>query len=406
MIGGGIFNLPQNMAQDAAAGPILIAWLVTGVGMWFLANTFRILSAARPDLTNGLYTYAESGFGKFVGFFIAYGYWICNCIALAAYSVLIMSTMNYFVPWFHGGNNIASIAVGSAITWIIFFLTTKGARQTSMMNIVGTIGKLVPALIFIIAIVTVFKFSIFMTNFWGVSSAGSALTFSFADVMPQVRNTMMITLWLFIGIEGAVVVSGRATSQNAVRRATLLGFILITALYVLVSTLPLGVYGQSELAAMAAPSAAAIMIDKFGTWGGVLMNLGVVISVLSSWLVWMLMLGEMPLVAARNGTFPKYFNNENKHKAPTQALLWTTIIIQAILIFSYFAGNAWNVLITITSVMALPCYLFSTLFLCKIIFQNKSYGIVLRMNIIGCITDYYFNSRINLPGSRNLAFGF
>jgi arginine:ornithine antiporter/lysine permease len=122
---------------------------------------------------------------------------------------------------------------------------------------------------------------------------------------------------------------------------------------------------------MAAPSAAAIMIDKFGTWGGVLMNLGVVISVLSSWLVWMLMLGEMPLVAARNGTFPKYFNSENKHKAPTQALLWTTIIIQAILIFSYFAGNAWNVLITITSVMALPCYLFSTLFLCKIIFQNK-----------------------------------
>ena len=108
MIGGGIYNLPQNMAQDASAGAIIIAWLVTGVGIWFIANTFRILSAARPELTNGLYAYAEKGFGKLVGFFVAYGYWICNCFALVAYSVLIMATLNYFIPDFAGGNNIPS----------------------------------------------------------------------------------------------------------------------------------------------------------------------------------------------------------------------------------------------------------------------------------------------------------
>ena len=56
MIGGGIYNLPQNMAADASAGAIIIAWVVTGIGIWFIANTFRILSAARPELTNGLYT--------------------------------------------------------------------------------------------------------------------------------------------------------------------------------------------------------------------------------------------------------------------------------------------------------------------------------------------------------------
>ena len=81
MIGGGIYNLPQNMAADASAGAIIIAWVVTGIGIWFIANTFRILSAARPELTNGLYTYAEKGFGKLIGFFVAYGYWICNCFA-------------------------------------------------------------------------------------------------------------------------------------------------------------------------------------------------------------------------------------------------------------------------------------------------------------------------------------
>ena len=66
------------MAADASAGAIIIAWVVTGIGIWFIANTFRILSAARPELTNGLYTYAEKGFGKLIGFFVAYGYWICN----------------------------------------------------------------------------------------------------------------------------------------------------------------------------------------------------------------------------------------------------------------------------------------------------------------------------------------
>lgn len=120
MIGGGIYNLPQNMAADASAGAIIIAWVVTGIGIWFIANTFRILSAARPELTNGLYTYAEKGFGKLIGFFVAYGYWICNCFALVAYSVLVMATLNYFVPDFTGGNNIPSIIGGSIITWIMY----------------------------------------------------------------------------------------------------------------------------------------------------------------------------------------------------------------------------------------------------------------------------------------------
>ena len=39
MIGGGIYNLPQNMAADASAGAIIIAWVVTGIGIWFIANT-------------------------------------------------------------------------------------------------------------------------------------------------------------------------------------------------------------------------------------------------------------------------------------------------------------------------------------------------------------------------------
>ncbi len=35
MVGGGVFNLPSNMAEGAALGAVVIAWLITGVGMFF-----------------------------------------------------------------------------------------------------------------------------------------------------------------------------------------------------------------------------------------------------------------------------------------------------------------------------------------------------------------------------------
>ena len=72
MIGGGIYSLPQNMAQSASAGAVLLAWLVTGIGVYFIANTFRILSVVKPDLTAGIYMYSREGFGSYAGFTIGW----------------------------------------------------------------------------------------------------------------------------------------------------------------------------------------------------------------------------------------------------------------------------------------------------------------------------------------------
>ena len=367
MVGGGIYDLPQNMTADAGGLGIIIAWAITGIGMWFIANTFRVLAQAKPELKNGLYTYASRGFGKLVGFFVAYGYWICNCFALVAYGVLIMSTLNYFFPGsFEGGKNWWSIIGASAISWLMFVLACRGAKSSSFINIIGTIGKIIPVLVFLIACLTVFNFATFFHGFFGMDGS-KALAFNFGDVMGQASSTMLVTLWLFIGIEGAVVVSGQATSQNDVARATTIGYLAILVLYVLSSLLPLGVYDQTQIAAMENPSMAAIMLDKFGSWGEILINIGVIISVLSSWLVWMLMLGQMPLFAAEDGIFPKSFGKTNDADAPTKALLWTAIIIQALLILCHFLpGNAWTTMISITSVMAMPCYLLCCLFLWKI----------------------------------------
>ena len=363
MVGGGIYDLPQNMAASASAGSQIVAWAITGVGIWFIANTFRILAQVKPNMKNGLYTYAERGFGKFVGFLIAYGYWICNCFALVAYGVLIMSTMNYFFPGvFEGGNNWPSIIGATVITWLMLWLALRGAKSGAFLNVIGTIGKILPVLVFIVLILTIFQFGMFMDAFWGVAKDGSALSFNFGDVMSQVSGTMLVTLWLFIGI-----VSGEAKSQNDVAKATTIGYLVILALYVLVSLLPLGVFTQGEIAGMADPSMAAIMSQKFGAWGAVMVNVGVIISVLSSWLVWMLMLAQMPLYAARDGIFPKRFAKQNRTGAPSYSLLWSTIVIQVGLVASHFmAGNAWDTVVDISAVMCMPCYMTCAMFLWKV----------------------------------------
>ena len=61
MIGGGIYSLPQNMAASASAGAVFLAWLITGVGIYFIARTFSVLSMVRPDLTTGIYSYSKAG---------------------------------------------------------------------------------------------------------------------------------------------------------------------------------------------------------------------------------------------------------------------------------------------------------------------------------------------------------
>ena len=374
MIGGGVFNLPQNMAESAGTGAIVIAWIITGIGIWFVANTFRILSDARPDATTGIYSYGELGFGKFTGFLMAWGYWLCNCFANIGYAVLVMDSLDYFFPgYFKGGNNFNSVIGASIIIWGIYFIVLKGVKGATSLNVIGTIGKLVPIVIFLFILAFVFKLTYFTTNIWGNEAIKAVSDKPLGSILNQVKGTMLVTLWVFIGIEGAVVVSDRAKSQAIVGKATLLGFLSALILYVLISLLPLGSYSQGEISVMAAPSTGAVLGGIVGKWGEWLMNFGVIISTLSSWLVWTIMLAELPYAAAKAGTFPKAFAQANKNDSPKYSLLVSSIIMQIIMFVVYFANNAWNLMLSITGVMVLPCYIICCAFLWKIAATNDNY---------------------------------
>ena len=364
MIGGGIYSLPQNMAATASAGAVFLAWIITGIGIYFIARTFSILSLVRPDLTTGIYSYSKAGFGSYAGFTIGWSYWLCQVCGNVGYAVITMDALNYFFPpHFAGGNNFASIIGGSIIIWFFNFLVLRGIKQASIVNSIGTIIKIIPLFLFIIIMGFLFSIDKFDMDFWGNAIETKA---KLGSLSTQIKSTMLVTLWAFIGIEGAVVMSNRAKSPKNIGPATILGFLSCLGIYILLSLLPFGYMSQNDLAQVANPSTAGILEKAVGPWGAWVMNTGLVISVLTSWLAWTMVTAQIPQAAAQDGTFPKAFAKENKNQAPSVSLIVTSIAMQLFLLLVYFSNNAWNTMLSITSVMVLPAYFTSCAYLWKL----------------------------------------
>lgn len=396
MLGGGVFSLPQNTAQTSAIGPIIIAWIIAGVGVYFIANSFRILSDIRPDLQAGVYMYAQEGFGSFVGFNVAWGYWLMTAFGNVAFAVILMDAFDQFFPGvFTDGNNLNSIICGSILIWGYNFLVLSGTKVAGFVNTLGTIAKLVPLILFVIILGVLIDYSQLLDNFWG--TAPQIVTEVNQHLEPvsltsQIFAPMTVTLWAFIGVEGAVVLSGRAKNKKDVGKATLLGFLVALIIYMLMSILPFGTMTQAELSQVSNPSTAGVLGKVVGSWGDWIMNIGLIISVLAGWLAWTMLCAEIPMVAGQKGAFPQAFARTNKKQAATVSLWVSSAVMQAAMLLVYFSSNAWNTMYNISALMVVPAYITTTLYMTKIClnkeffkYSKKGYFVALLSGIIGAI---------------------
>ncbi|MGH6880635.1 arginine-ornithine antiporter [Hypericibacter sp.] len=371
MIGGGVFNLPSDMSRGASPGAIIIGWIITGIGMLMLAFVYQDLAVRKPDLNAGPYAYAKAGFGPFIGFNSAWGYWISAFLGNVAYAVAIFSALGHFIPMFGSGNNLPSIIGASICVWAVHWLVLVGIRQAAFVNVVTTISKLVPLFLFLLLAIIAFHWDKFTFNFWGEPDATGAG--GLGSIMDQVKSTMLVTVWVFIGIEGASVYSSRAAKRSDVGRATVVGFICCLIIYALVSLLSTGIMTQPELAGLGVPSAAGVFEALVGSWGAALINLGLIVSVGGAYLAWVLLCAEIPFVCGRDGTFPKWFAVESKSGSPVNSLWVTNGAIQLFLILSYFSQSAYQFFYFIASVAILPPYVFSGAYALKLALTGEGY---------------------------------
>ncbi|MFI9009891.1 basic amino acid/polyamine antiporter [Actinosynnema sp. NPDC053489] len=351
MVGAGVFSLPRNFAQATGVLGAVVAWLVAGVGMLMLAFVFQALAVRRPELDAGVYAYAKAGFGEFPGFFSAFGYWASACVGNVSYWVLIKSTLGTVLPGLGEGNTVLAVAVSALGVWAFHYTITRGVKEAASINRVVTVAKLVPILTFVVILAATLRADVFSANFWGGSEASAGALFE------QVRSTMLVTVFVFLGVEGASVYSRYARRRTDVGRATVLGFLSVLALFASVTLLSYGAATKEDLAGLRQPSMMGVLESVVGTWGSVFIGVGLIVSVLGAYLAWTLMAAEVLFVAAKDDDMPRFLKRENRRGVPVAALVMTSTLITAVLVVTVFSEDAFTFTLKLCSSLSLIPYL-------------------------------------------------
>jgi len=234
-----------------------------------------------------------------------------------------------------------------------------------------TVAKVVPILVFIAIAAVGFKAGLFSADFWGTATQIDGA--SLGDTMTQVKNMMLVTVWVFIGIEGAAVYSQRAAERRDVGRATVLGFVGVLALLLMVNLLSYGLMAQADLAGVPDPSMAGVLESQVGSWGAAFISVGLVISLLGALIAWVLLCVEILRLPAHEHVMPKALARENGHGAPANALWLTNICVQALLLWTLANASTYtNLVYLATSLILLP-YLWSAAYQVLLAVRGETY---------------------------------
>ena len=370
MVGAGIFSLPRNFALATGVYGALIAWAVAGTGMLMLAFVFQTLAVRKPDLDAGVYAYAKAGFGEYLGFFSGWGYWASACIGNVTYWVLISSTLGLLWPGTFGhGDTLAVVLLGSAGLWIFHILITRGVQEAAVINKIVTVAKVVPILTFIVVVIFALKADVFSANLWGGGAHSASALFG------QVRATMLTTVFVFLGIEGASVYSRYAKRRQDVGRATVIGLVGVTAMMVAVTVFSYGILSRAELQHLRQPSMAGVMEAVVGYWGTAFISVGVIVSVLGAYLAWTMMAAEVLYVAAKDRDMPSFLTRTSGKNVPVPALIMTSVLIQLALVVTLFSADAFTFTLKLCSSLSLVPYLLAAAYALKLGASGETYDV-------------------------------
>lgn len=365
-LASGVFSLSGDFAASGAYTlAVLIGWVICGVGMLGLTMCFFNLSVVKPELTSGIYTYASEGFGDFLGFNSAWGYWISALLAQLSFVSLLFASLGHFFSVFGTGSNLPSMIVASIIVWALSYLVYRGVNEAVLLNTIVVIAKIIPILVMVVAIVLsrAFSMEIFMENFRGVPDGLS--------ILDQVKATVYTTVWIFIGIEGAVVLSGRGKTTKVSGIATILSFVSLFILYLIISVLSMGVMSQEQLAALGNPPMAGVLEHVVGPWGATLVNLAVIISLGGAMYTYTILCVDSIYGPAKEGAFPRVFAKLNKFQSPKWSILASVIFIQIFIVIIYFNESTYQAVYSMsTSAIMIP-YVFSAFYYLKLMIQGQ-----------------------------------
>ncbi|QLH34443.1 MAG: amino acid permease [Cyclobacteriaceae bacterium] len=347
MIASGLFMLPATLGLYG--GISLIGWVISGAGAMCLAMVFTWLSKLKPVATGGPYAYTHEGVGDFAAFLVAWGYWISIWCTNAAIAVAFVSYLTAFIPAL-GHNSMLSVGTGLGAIWFLTWINTRGIREAGIVQVITTVLKILPLVFITLG-------GIFFLNF----DHFTPFNVSTESNLSAITSCTTLTLFAFLGLECATIPSGKVMNPEVtVPKATILGTLLTTIIYVSSTVVVMGLIPPDSLHQSQAPFADAAA-SLWGEWARYLVAGGAVVSTFGALNGWILVQGQMPFAAARDKLFPKIFEKENKYGTPAMGLVISSLLVSVLMSmnFSKSLADTYTFIILLSTLTVLIPYLFS-----------------------------------------------
>ena len=360
MIGAGVFLMPAALATFG--GISIFGWLFSAAGALLLASIFSRLSKLVGEKNGGPYIYTKEGMGDFAGFLVAWGYWISTWVANAAITIAFVSALSIFFPVLET-NALLAVVLGLATIWLLTWVNARGLRESGKMQVITTLLKLIP-----LGLVIIGGFFFFdIDNFVPFNSSSTTN-------MGAIAITATMTLYAFLGIESATVPASNV--ENAARtipRATMLGTVITTLVYVLSTVVVMGMIPSEALSRSPSPFADAMDIIA-GAWGRDIVAAGAAIAAFGALNGWILIQGQIAMATAKDNLFPRIFKRENKKGVPALGMVIGSMLTSIIMLMNYTDGlvEQFKFIILLTTLCCLVPYLFTTAAYMLILVRRKS----------------------------------
>ena len=347
MVGSGFFIAPSALAPYGTTA--ILGWGVMAFGAVCLGLVFARLARIAPA-TGGPYAYTRMGFGRFAGFLIAWGYWISIWASLPAMAAALVGYLGKLIPAL-GEYRLLRIGIGLGAMWLVTLVNVRGVKEAGLFQSVTTYTKLVP-------FVAISVFGLF----WVDWSTFETLNPSGQPFLSALAATAPLTMFAFLGIESATVPAGDVVDpRRTIPRATVLGTLVAALIYILGTTVVIGVIPRETLARSTAPFADAASV-MWGEWAGIVIALAAIISSLGALNGWTLMLGQVPMAAARDGAMPGVFAHLSKRGVPARGLVISVGLSTLLVLLETSGANAmvafYNLIVQLSTDAAMIPYVF------------------------------------------------
>jgi len=350
-IGGGIFRLPSVVARDIGpAAPI--AYVVCAIAMALIVLCFAE-AGSRVSLTGGPYAYVELAFGPYLGFLTGVFIWLLGTTAVAAVTTVFATNAGQLFPALQQPTMRAILLIASFAT--VATINILGVKQGSRLNGIGTIAKLVPLVLLVLA-------GVFFVS-------PSNLAIASPPSISDITRSSIVLIFAFSGVESALVPSGEVKDPaRTVPRAIFAAMLAITILYIAIQLVAQGILGPA-LARSETPLADAAGA-VFGPWGKVLLLSAVVISTFGYLSGMTLAIPRALFAFGRDGYLPSTVAAVHpRYRTPH-----ISIAIQSALACTLAITSTFGALAIIANVAALLAYFACSLAALQLRRQNVNAG--------------------------------